>query len=1193
MLNRGWAAMAVAVFLPAIAFAGNNFSVKVGDSNAFAGDARSFTDLTSGTSTTSIIRGDTVTWCWAGDCSGGTSTFPEPHSTSSGVCNPGCSKGAVGGMSWDSGDGYKGTFGVTFSNSGTFTYYCDIHLASMQGTVVVADHGPAAHWQIINQPATSPQGNQFIIAVQAVDRNGNIDTGFNSPATLSVTGANSSFPTSVTISSGQGSASIVLRDIGGQTIQASGQSLTQSTVGVTVTATHFAVTAPAAAVGGAVVPVAVTAEDPGDAVVTGFADPVTLTSSDGAAVLPTPHATLAKGVGAGSATFNTVGSQTLTCTDDNVAGVNGQTSVDVVPASCPSAPKTFSNTAPIAIPPAGPSTPFPSNVTVSGMNGQVVGHLTVTFNGFTANCQLGPGFLLVGPGGQNFVLQNFAGNCTNASSTVSSYTFDDDAPSLLPQGSNPIVTGTFRPSCDSFTRIGQQPSFVPGPQPPYNLPAPDGKATLDSVFGGTPANGTWSLYALVQFGSSNASLDGGWSLTITPGSSVSNTNSIAFQSVVGTPADAANPYPSTISVSGLSGNISRMRVTLNSLTSACPPDLALLLQGPQGQDMVLMAVVGPCSSASNVTLTLDDEAASLLSRSSPTALTSGFYKPASYFVGTFGFGQPVFPPNAPQGLYPLPPTDGSATLSSIFAGTDPNGTWNLYVADENRFIPANTGQFAGGWGLQFELACPPTTTTTLNSSPNPSTLSSPVTFSVHVAASSGTPTGPVTFTDTTTSTVLGSPALDGSGNASIVVSNLSVGSHIISTSYNANYGDNTNFGPSFNNVVQAVNRAVTVTTLSSSVNPTTYNQSVTFTAVVSGPGGTPTGSVTFNDTTTSTTLGIVPVIAGSASLPYATLSVGSHNVTASYSGDTDFTGGTSPLHVQTVNKAPSSNALGSSQNPSTFGATVALTATISSTNGVPPTGSVNLMEGATVLGSGILSSSQTSILISTLAVGVHNITAVYAGDGNFVGSTSPVLVQTVNQAATRTRAISGLNPSNFGQTVTFITNVTSSGGLPTGTVTFKDGATGLGTATLINQGASFTTSALTGGIHSITVIYSGDSSFAGSTSSALAQTVNKIDPTLTLTSSFLHVSFRQKTTLLAVATSVNTPTGTVTFMDGIKVLATKTLVGGQASMDADFGSVGLHVVTALYNGSINYNPGTSNLVNLYRDPRPRGTLPLP
>jgi hypothetical protein len=192
---------------------------------------------------------------------------------------------------------------------------------------------------------------------------------------------------------------------------------------------------------------------------------------------------------------------------------------------------------------------------------------------------------------------------------------------------------------------------------------------------------------------------------------------------------------------------------------------------------------------------------------------------------------------------------------------------------------------------------------------------------------------------------------------------------------------------------------------------------------------------------------------------------------------------------------PTTTILSSSPNPSSFGQLVTFTATVTSGAGAL-TGAVTFNDGNNSLGTGTLTNGTASLTTSALAVGGHSITAVYSG--NNVGSTSAALTQTVQQAFTSTALASGANPSMSGSSVTFTATVTNGGyGIPTGTVTFMDGATTLGTGTLSGGVATYTTSGLAVGQHSMTAGYSGDADNAGSTSTAMTQTVNTADFTLT------------------------------------------------------------------------------------------------
>ena len=129
-----------------------------------------------------------------------------------------------------------------------------------------------------------------------------------------------------------------------------------------------------------------------------------------------------------------------------------------------------------------------------------------------------------------------------------------------------------------------------------------------------------------------------------------------------------------------------------------------------------------------------------------------------------------------------------------------------------------------------------------------------------------------------------------------------------------------------------------------------------------------------------------------------------------------------------------------------------------------------------------------------MTVGSQTITASYSGDSNFSTSTSAGLTQTVNQASTSTTVSSSVNPSSFGESVIFTATVgpvTPGAGTPSGTISFYDGATLLGTATLDSSGvAHFTISTLARGSHSITTHYSGDIDFDLSLSAILTQVIN-------------------------------------------------------------------------------------------------------
>ncbi len=140
----------------------------------------------------------------------------------------------------------------------------------------------------------------------------------------------------------------------------------------------------------------------------------------------------------------------------------------------------------------------------------------------------------------------------------------------------------------------------------------------------------------------------------------------------------ATPYPSNIVVAGIPGTIIKVTATLNNMSHTFPADLDILLVGPLGQNVMLMSDAGGSTDIVGVTLTFDDDAATQV----PTPIVSGTYQPTNLGGGD------VLPAPAPAPPY------GSAL--NVFNGTNPNGTWSLFVFDD---AGADSGTIAGGWSL--------------------------------------------------------------------------------------------------------------------------------------------------------------------------------------------------------------------------------------------------------------------------------------------------------------------------------------------------------------------------------------------------------------------------------------------------------------------------------------------------------------
>ncbi|QAY72649.1 hypothetical protein ET445_04100 [Agromyces protaetiae] len=285
-------------------------------------------------------------------------------------------------------------------------------------------------------------------------------------------------------------------------------------------------------------------------------------------------------------------------------------------------------------------------------------------------------------------------------------------------------------------------------------------------------------------------------------------------------------------MSGLPTSLSKVTATLSGVSHSSPIDLDILLVGPAGQNVMLLSDAGGGTPVANATITFDDAGGVL------GALATGTFQP----VDSDAEGADVSLP-APA------PVHSGLTALSTFAGTNPNGTWSLFVVDD---ATGDSGSIAGGWCLTITSPppAPAPTSTVLVSSVNPSTEGQSVTFTATVA-SAGIPVAGVGFVQFG---VDGTPAgeavlLGFDGTATLTTSALAAGSHTIT----ADYGGSPVTGSSSGSLTQVVEAlpptpAATSTELTSSVNPSTFGQSVTFNATITSSGlpvsGAPSSSAT-------------------------------------------------------------------------------------------------------------------------------------------------------------------------------------------------------------------------------------------------------------------------------------------------------------------------------------------------------------
>ena len=323
------------------------------------------------------------------------------------------------------------------------------------------------------------------------------------------------------------------------------------------------------------------------------------------------------------------------------------------------------------------------------------------------------------------------------------------------------------------------------------------------------------------------------------------------------------------------------------------------------------------------------------------------------------------------------------SISSLPAGSD---SITATYQGSATFAPSTSAPLS----LVVNIA---TTTTTLASSLNPAGTSQAVTFTATVTSQfGGAATGSVVFLSG--SQTLGTASLSGN-HASLTTSFSATGTYSISAKYNGDGNDTASTSPVLRQVVNSTTKSATSTTLTSSLNPSIYGQSITFKATVTTAGSiAPTGTVNF--TWSGYTIGTATLnSSGVATLTKSNLNVYTYPLVAAYSGDPNNLASTSIVLNQVVKQATSAATLTSSPNPSIQGQAVTFTAKITSPT-VVPTGPVTFKVGNTVLGTAQLSGGKATFTTSTLPVGSTIVTVTYPWNSN-IASSSASITQTVGQ----------------------------------------------------------------------------------------------------------------------------------------------------------------------------------------------------
>ena len=458
----------------------------------------------------------------------------------------------------------------------------------------------------------------------------------------------------------------------------------------------------------------------------------------------------------------------------------------------------------------------------------------------------------------------------------------------------------------------------------------------------------------------------------------------------------------------------------------------------------------------------------------------------------------------------------------------------------------------------------------LVSSANPAGPSEGVRLTATISSSEPVTAGTVVFKDG--STTLATVNVT-AGTATYTTTTLTVGTHPMTAMYSGDLTQQPSTSAVLNQVVEAESAA---TKLSVTPGTIAFGSAVVLSASVTGD-GTPTGSITFSSTAqggASVVLGKVSLTSGTASLSSSMLAVGQDTLTAIYSGDTTHEASTSAPVKVTVNPATPMVVVTSMMNPSTVGQFVTFFVKVSG-GAVVPTGTVQFYDGSTPLGAVVtLHAGAASVTPPPLAKGAHTIIASYSGDGNYNSAGSAGLEQQVDGSATTTRLSSNPNPSAAGQMVGFVLSVTSSQGTPSGTVNILDGDLQIATVTLADGLAQYSTSTLAVGSHVMSAMYGGDSSRAGSTSTALTQVVQPAATSTNLSVAGNPVVGERLT--FAATVIGDSPVGTVVFKDGATPLGSGNLAGGKATFATSTLAMGTHSIIASYEGQGNNASSTSS-----------------
>lgn len=590
--------------------------------------------------------------------------------------------------------------------------------------------------------------------------------------------------------------------------------------------------------------------------------------------------------------------------------------------------------------------------------------------------------------------------------------------------------------------------------------------------------------------------------------------------------------------------------------------------------------------STTTSLSSSDDGSAVVGEQVTFTATVGVVAPGSGIpTGTVTFSDSA---GAIAGCTGVPLSGGSpdtATCQATYSTTmmGPDAISATYSGDSS-YLTSTASSFA-------ESVNPASTTTALSKSAPSVVVGQPVTITAKigvVAPGSGIPTGSVAFSDS--AGVIGaacpSQSVGEVGGALKATCTVSFPAALTSTDViGASYSGDTNFAGSTAPTLDLdVDQASTTTGIATSDATPVVGEAVTYTATIgiASPGvDVPTGTVEFvGDSGTISACGAAPLSAtapfvATCTVPYG--SPGTDSVNAAYSGDANNLGSSSSSVAETIGKDSTTTTLSATPDPAVSGETTVLSATVlvNTPGSSTPSGTVTFYQGAKVLCAAAAVSdgaARCSISYAKATSSPYELTAVYSGDANELGSTSVAISLSVSHATHLNLSVTP-SPANYAHRITF-----HAGGLPaaaTGTITFSVGSSELCSLPVSNGGATcIPTSPLAPGSYTIIADYSGDANYAPATASASLTVV--IAPTA--------ITLRPEPASSAYGTPValvagNIPglaTGTVTFSVAGSVVCTEAAASPSVSFALSTFTPGTYAVTAAYSGDANFAPSNAS-----------------